>query len=379
MTMDAGIDSPLGTVAVVVPTHGRAPLVEQLLVSLDHARVRFSGEVEVLIVDSSSGEQRERIARACTNHSARHLTGPLNVRQKRNLGAQATAADHLAFVDSDCRVTPDFFVRHAEALARTPMAAGSVGLTQFTGPETWVSRLVSLTPFVDAFSFAETMDFVPWSTMTNIVLPRSDFHGVGGFDEDFPFRLGGDDVDLTWRLTVSGTVLVAAPDAVVHHDRATWSRLRDVFGRVWRWGRVDHHLERKHPAQLVRTVPRMPAWLLLLAGAMFMQVAQSWGTASTGALLLGVLAVAVAERRVEPSPRPPWVARPLISGLRLLFSAGRGFEAIRRGRLPSPFRRLVFDHPAFPGDVNLRWQLEPAAQAAWSWVIGLVTLMLVGA
>lgn len=379
MTTCSPTCGPLDSVAVVVPTHGRALLVERLLASLSHARESFSGEVEVIIVDSSPAAEGADIEEACARHSARYLRGPVNVRRKRNLGARTAVARYLAFIDSDCQVASDLFLRHAEALARTSTAAGSVGVTWFAGSHTWVSRLVAWSPFVDAFTFAETMEFVPWSTMTNTVLPWSEFEAVGGFDEGFPFLLGGDDVDLTWRLTVSGTFFVGAPNAVVYHDWATWSRLRDVCGRIWRWGRVDHHLERKHPAQLVRTVPVLPAWLLVLAGGVLLQVQGRWGSAPVAVVVLVALIMAVTGQRMRRGPPPPWAARPMLGALRLLFGVGRGLEAVRHGRLPSLFRRLVFDHPAFPGDVSLRWHLDSCAHAAWRWVIGLAALIVIQA
>lgn len=62
-------------VSVIVPTWNRAELLEEMLRSVHEDRQRYDGPSEVIVVDSSEGEQREKIERSCRLHDAVYLAG----------------------------------------------------------------------------------------------------------------------------------------------------------------------------------------------------------------------------------------------------------------------------------------------------------------
>ena len=73
--------------SIVIPTWKRAGLVERLLASLDADRKQYQyGKTEVLVIDNSQGEEKERIEKACGAYRARYIEGVESVRKKRNLG-----------------------------------------------------------------------------------------------------------------------------------------------------------------------------------------------------------------------------------------------------------------------------------------------------
>lgn len=363
--------------SVIVPTDGRCHLVERLLRSLEAARARFDERCETLVVDSSQGEEADRIAAASAcRDDVRYVPGPVNVRAKRNLAARLATGRWLLFVDSDCEADPELLVAHARSWARHVGAVGSVGITRFHGPHTLATRAAAASPFMDAFQFADSMTYIPWATMTNTVILRSAFQEAGGFDESLPFRLGGDDLDLTWRLTESGGLLLAAPEAVVLHTRETWTRPGSVVKRVWRWGRVDHHLMRKHAHLLRGTLPRptVPTVLLFLALLAFLTPVRDH-TSPVAFTLAGVVPITNAALLGRGSDHS-LAARIGAYALVRVFRVGTLFESLLRRQSPRPFREVFYDTPSFPGDVHLRSVLGYEARNAWVWTLtALVTVV----
>ena len=71
--------------SIVVPTWNRSKLVDALLESLYEERKNYDlGETEVLIVDSSKGEEKAAIMASCEKYDAQYIEGDDSVRKKRN-------------------------------------------------------------------------------------------------------------------------------------------------------------------------------------------------------------------------------------------------------------------------------------------------------
>src|ERR1043165_8135136 len=85
--------------SIVVPTHGRAHLVERLLQSLQQARSHFPGESEVLVFDSSLPAQSSIISAACHRWQAEYYKSVNDVRRKRNCGIRRARYDIVFFLD----------------------------------------------------------------------------------------------------------------------------------------------------------------------------------------------------------------------------------------------------------------------------------------
>lgn len=258
-------------VSVVTPTHGRVELVGRMLGSLAEARARASVAAEVVIVDSSEGEEAEAIRGACEGAGAvyvRHEEN--NVRRKRNLGVERARYPVVLFVDSDCEASPGLIEEHARGYAEE--VGGVVGVTRFVGKKSWVWGLIERTSVLDSFSRAEGTESAPWGPTCNISYRREVLQSVGLFDTSFPFRLGGDDVDLGLRVTDSGHPIKCNPRAEVFHTRDTWSSLPLISRRLFRWGRMHYHLMLKHPQRRIDDFPKTPGVFLLLTLSMLLPV-----------------------------------------------------------------------------------------------------------
>jgi glycosyltransferase involved in cell wall biosynthesis len=242
--------------SVVIPTFGREGCVHGLLASLGAARECYCGSVEIIVVDSSHEPAAKHIAASCEIYGAIYCQGEQSVRWKRNYGARKASYPVILFIDSDCEVDPDIFGEHAGVYESGIDRLGGVyGLTRFVGRRSFLWRIIEQTPFVDVFSFAEQYPFVQWAIGNNISYYKSVLEDAGGFDEGFPFRLGGDDLDLSLRVTTAGYLLKTNPRAVTYHTRDTWNSWRAILERAMRWGRMEYYIYKKYPQLLQRALP----------------------------------------------------------------------------------------------------------------------------
>lgn len=259
--------------SVVIPTFNRAYLLEKLLESLYAAREHYKyGKTEVIVIDSSKGEELQKIKEACKRYDARYLEGTDSVRQKRNLGIRSARYPYIVFEDSDVVVDQDLFNYHAESYRKsTPeeRVAGSFGLTVFTGEDNLVWKIIQYTTLTDSFSFAEKWPYQEWTIGNNVSFKKEVLEEVNLFEEAFPFKLGADDLDLSYRITHAGYRIKSQPKAVAYHSKDTWKKWKLVRERAKRWGRMEYYISQRHPQIFINRFPKtelIVPLLLLLCG-----------------------------------------------------------------------------------------------------------------
>ena len=246
-------------ISIVIPTWNREELVEELLASLKKARDAYRyGETEVLVVDSSEGSAKESIMRSCENHDARYLFGDNSVRKKRNLGIDESKYEIIHFIDSDVTVCEDILNIHAETFLNDsdPMLAGSFGLTEFVGKKNFWWKIVEHTTYLDSFRFAKMFPYQSWTIGNNVAFKKSVLLEIGKFKENLPFKLGGDDLEMTYRVTKNGYRIKSAPEAVAYHSTETWSHLSAIHNRTKRWGHMEYYIKEAHPELFVNCIPK---------------------------------------------------------------------------------------------------------------------------
>lgn len=273
-------------ISVVVPTHGRVNLLNNLFISLQKASSNCNISIEVIIVDDSPTDEQNQIKELCRSFGARYINGPQNVRMKRNIGIKASKGEIILFVDSDCEVSENIFEEHLKIYNELD-TAGVLGVTEFVGRENITWKIVERTKFLDAFSFAKTLnnyiDSAPWGTCTNLSFKKEVLEQIGGFDTNFPFKLGGDDTDLGIRINKAGYKIKMNPNAIVYHTRETWNNFLAVTKRAFRWGRMDYYIfYKKHKDKISLTFPKPITlfYFLLILGCI---------KAVVGNILLGLL------------------------------------------------------------------------------------------
>lgn len=179
----------------------------------------------------------------------------------RNLGANATDADVLCFLDADTipepgyvrrivalpSVLPDALVvgrrRHADLNAMTPD-----GLSRWWAGELRPLELAEPSWLRDEYARSADLlrvDHRSYRYVISAVMCCTSvlFHDVGGFDESFT-HYGGEDWEFAHRAMAGGAVLHHARDAVAWHDGPDWGE-RPVAERITRKNREAMALARR--------------------------------------------------------------------------------------------------------------------------------------
>ncbi len=251
--------SAAASVTIVVPAHDRPAALERCLASMD-------GSVPVIVVDDAS-RYPAPIAAVCASHGARlirrtHNGGPGAARN----GALAVVDTELvAFVDSDCTVSPGWLDGLTWLFDDPTIAAVAPRIRAADpchGPGTRaIDRFsrshspLDLGPHEGEVGPRRAVRYVPTAAL---VVRRDVMDGVTGFDADLRV---GEDVDLVWRLVEAGWRVRYVPDITVSH--AEPDRWRQLLARRLRYGTSAAPLSTRHPGNLapleLRPLPTVAA------------------------------------------------------------------------------------------------------------------------
>lgn len=267
--------------SIVIPTWNRSELVEALLKSLYDERGRYkSGRTEVLILDSSTANEKDSIVSSCDKYDAIYVEGDDSVRKKRNKGIRLSNYDYILFIDSDVVVEKGLLDEYVEAY-KNPYKVklgGVLGYTEFVGKRTFWWKMLERTSLVNSFSFARDYPFHSWTIGNNVSFKKSVLEEIGMFEENFPFKLGGDDLDMTYRVTKAGYMIGSAPNAVTYHSRKTWNNYKAVHDRAKRWGTMENFIVGRHPELYKKVIPKnyiLEIIVLLFMGVLSL-ISKNW-------------------------------------------------------------------------------------------------------
>ncbi|MEH3120272.1 MAG: glycosyltransferase family 2 protein [Methylorubrum populi] len=221
-------------VSIVIPTAGRdstvrGRTVDLLAACLDSIRARSTYEtLEIVAVDN--GDLRPATRAALERHGARSVTWDrpdFNVAAKMNRGAGAATGEVLVFLNDDIEVISPDWIEAMLALLQIP-GVGAVGpkLLFETGELQHVGvTVIDATPDhprrtyprEDPGHFFSTAGNRNYLAVTGacVMLRRTDFEAVGGFDEGFAVNYN--DVDLCLRLRARGLRSVYCAQAELYH------------------------------------------------------------------------------------------------------------------------------------------------------------------
>lgn len=237
------------------------------------------GKTEVIIIDSSKDESKTSIAASCKKYDAIYLEGMDSVRKKRNLGIHSARYEHILFIDSDVTVKSGLLNEYANVYLHADRIrlGGVLGYTEFVGEKSFWWRILELTNLVDSFSFAREYPFHSWTIGNNVSFKKCVLEEIGMFEENFPFKLGGDDLDMSYRVTKSGYMIISAPNAVAYHSRDTWNNVKAIHDRAKRWGTMEFFICERHPELLKQVILKnyVIELLVLLLCSIFSLVLQN--------------------------------------------------------------------------------------------------------
>jgi glycosyltransferase involved in cell wall biosynthesis len=210
-------------VSVIIPAYQRTDLLRKS-VSSALAQDFEPDKFEIVVVDSSPDDNNAKLVAELQRESRCSLRyfqkKPEGPGPSRNVGAKEARGAYFAFLDSDCQASPEWLRNGLEAFG------DGVGLVQGrTIPDPRVPHGVfqrSLEVFRES-CFYET---------ANILYRREAFEQAGGFFADKKgssekWLIGGEDVDLAWRVKRAGWKSYFAERALVTHAV--------VPIPLWRW------------------------------------------------------------------------------------------------------------------------------------------------
>jgi glycosyltransferase involved in cell wall biosynthesis len=238
-------------------------------------------QIEIIVIDNGSTDDSATVAASL---GARVLHAPQGrVSELRNRGAQLASADVLAFVDADHEIVSGWVYAALSALQR-PNVGAAGALCHAPSDGTWVQRVYDYLR-----GTLRGQQEVDWLGSGNLVVRRSVFEALGGFDTSLDTC---EDVDLCHRLIASGQKIVSDPRLKnIHHgDPRT---LREVFaGERWR-GRDNLRVSFRRPITW-SAVPSaiIPIWHVLLVVIAAIGLAELAVVGRFGLLVLGTATAA---------------------------------------------------------------------------------------
>jgi GT2 family glycosyltransferase len=235
----------VNSTAVIIPVRNKLVLTRQCLEHL--ASYRDSPDVELIVVDDGSTdgtkgflEQTDgvRVVRHETSHG---------FAASCNAGAGATSAEHLVFLNNDTAAEDGWLealVAHAEAHEEAHVVGSKLLYQNRTIQHAGIVIGSDLAPRHVYRGFPEDHPAVSRSrsfqavTAASMLVRRSAFEDVGGFDEEFVN--GFDDIDLCLRIGERGGETHYCPESVlVHLEAATRGDDADLFRQ-----NAERYLER---------------------------------------------------------------------------------------------------------------------------------------
>jgi len=219
---------PAPTVTVVVPHYEQPAQLARVLAALGQ---QSAGRLDVVVADDGSA-QPPIVPTGV--RLVRQADRGFRAAAARNLGAAASTADVLVFLDADTVPEPGFVKALVRRVSACPdvVAVGRRRHADLSGdgaelPEpSWLREGYAASRDLldaDGRSFRFVISAV-------LACRRSLFADLGGFDERF-VGYGGEDWDFGYRAWNAGAVLVHEPEAVAWHDGPEWAGRGDPASR----------------------------------------------------------------------------------------------------------------------------------------------------
>jgi len=260
-------------VSVVIPCFQEEKTIRPCLESL--LALDYADDYEILVVENGSTDRTADIVRDIQRRSP--LVRLIDEAKRgtaaaRNTGVRGARFDHIAFVDADCTVPPDWLSLLARSFDAAKSTAGdlvAVGGRNIAPPQAapFVKAIeIALDSFAGSFNRVQGRQlrrpaFVSSLSLANAFFGRESILAVGGFDESL--RSEAEDADLNFRLAEAGGKFLYVPDSYVWHNMR--SSPKSWFRNMFRYGKgrarlLKRHRGMRHPVFLLPVV-FLPAML----------------------------------------------------------------------------------------------------------------------
>ncbi len=240
-------------ITVVIPARNAAAT---LAATLDSVLGQSRAPAAILVVDDGSTDATTQVVGRFAAAGVTLLTGPgRGVAAARNTGLRAAATEWVALLDADDTWRPGFLEAVSDALGASTTATVCFVAADAIDDE---GRLIGVHAMPDGVLDGRRLisgELTP--TTSAAVLSREHVLGLGGFFEGFERPAGVEDLDLWFRIAVTGTCIGISERlaAYVVHEARDRDRSADELRALERdREQVVHRLaERGQPADLVRS------------------------------------------------------------------------------------------------------------------------------
>lgn len=362
--------------SIVIPTWNRSKLLDALLESLYRERNRYTlGETEVIVVDSSEGSEQESIKNSCAKYDAQYVDGDDSVRKKRNLGIKLSKYDYILFIDSDVTVREGLLDEYVAAYEKNKYVklGGILGYTEFVGEKSFWWKILELTSLVSSFSFAREYPFHSWTIGNNVSFKKSVLEEIGMFQENFPFKLGGDDLEMTYRVTKAGYMIGSAPEAYTYHSRETWNNAKAIHNRAKRWGTMELHIAEIHPELYKPVVPKnyVLEFLVLIFSIVMSLLTQDLAmtVCAVAWIVVNWIMQYIITCRKKGMKNPIHYIGSVI--VQMMYEFYRVKHPLSKGSLSGFFKGMVFNH------YQIRFGMKDEAKRIWQLAISFMIVFIV--
>jgi len=230
-------DHPL--VSVIVINYNGVSLLDDCFTSLKNLSCP-SDSVELIMVDNGSTDRSVLFMRE-------HFRDVKIIENKKNLGfaepnnmaASMAKGKYLAFLNNDMRVRPDWLLKLIEAIKNSPDDVICVGSKILN----WHGEQVQFGGAGMAFDgrgfevsslrgSEESYPPVLFACGGAMLIKRDIFIKLGGFDPKYFAYF--EDVDLGWRLWITGYRVLLVPDSIVyHHHQKTGNAIFSLEQKIF--------------------------------------------------------------------------------------------------------------------------------------------------
>jgi GT2 family glycosyltransferase len=192
----------------------------------------------------------------------------------RNLGATTSNTDLLCFLDDDIIMRGDVPHMLSIVFAAPHIVACGAVIYDHPSNDAWQRAFHRMAMAPQYATSARRIP--PILTSMALMVRRTTFHTIGGFDETFTTP-AGEDADLSLRLRHHG-IIMTLPQARIYHlpHPAGW---RGVTRRSWHYGTVWPCVRQRHP-QFTARIP-LPSFIISIVVALVAPALALYDTART--------------------------------------------------------------------------------------------------
>ncbi len=229
-------------VSVIIPVRNRPEEIKACLQALGNLDYPLD-KLEIIVVDDASLDQTPEVIKKF-NVRLISLRKNRQASYCRNLAAQKSKGEILAFLDSDCVATPSWLKELVPAFKDPDVCAVGGRIDSFfntTGLDRYeqVKSSLIIANHARRSSRRENFFYVP---SCNLLVKKDLFHTVGRFDPDL---VVGEDVDLCWRLQDAGHSVEFRPKGTIFHRHR--NKIGAFCRRRFDYGTSEPLLQKLHP------------------------------------------------------------------------------------------------------------------------------------